>query len=306
MAALSANSHGARVHLVERSRFPKHKVCGEFLSPEIAPVVERLGLAAEFFAAGPARIHRASIHIGRKCSGSRLPAPAYGLSRYAFDALLYKAATAAGEPFDDAPAVTIFATGRDTRDAPRRGDRLFGFKAHFDGPQDDTVELYFFDDWYVGLNPIEGGGTNVCGLGPERALCNFEIDELLSRSPELRARLAPLTRKFEWLFAGPLIFRNKLRETIDEASWPAGDALSFIDPFTGTGLLSALITGELAGRFAAEGRSVAEYLQHSRRAIEKPFAFSSVLRRAAGLRISERLIGLVPPSVLFRLTRPTA
>lgn len=43
LAALAASA-GARVVLVERDRFPRDKVCGEFLAPEGVAVVERLGL----------------------------------------------------------------------------------------------------------------------------------------------------------------------------------------------------------------------------------------------------------------------
>ena len=38
-AALAAAREGADVRITERSQFPRHKVCGEFLSPEIAPVL---------------------------------------------------------------------------------------------------------------------------------------------------------------------------------------------------------------------------------------------------------------------------
>ena len=65
----------------------------------------------------------------------------------------------------------IVAYGRQFSSSGR--DRLFGFKAHFRGPVSDAVELYFFDDFYVGVNPVEGGLTNVCGLGSEAGLRRY-------------------------------------------------------------------------------------------------------------------------------------
>jgi flavin-dependent dehydrogenase len=38
MAALAAMREGAPVRISEKSAFPRHKVCGEFLSPAILPI----------------------------------------------------------------------------------------------------------------------------------------------------------------------------------------------------------------------------------------------------------------------------
>ncbi|HBY63574.1 MAG TPA: hypothetical protein DEH78_27430, partial [Solibacterales bacterium] len=99
----------------------------------------------------------------------------------------------------------------------------FGFKAHFVGPANDAVELYFFRGGYVGVNPVEGGVTNVCGLCDERLL---PPDSVIERLPALRRRLEGMTQEFAWLHTGPLVFRHRF----DESSYLAGDALSFVDP----------------------------------------------------------------------------
>jgi len=65
---------------------------------------------------------------------------------------------------------TIVACGRTQK--PTRRDRLFGFKAHFDGPSDDAVELFFGLSGYIGVNPVEEGVTNVCGIAPESVLAH--------------------------------------------------------------------------------------------------------------------------------------
>ena len=110
----------------------------------------------------------------------------------------------------------------------------------------------------------------------------------------------------EWMFVGPLVFQNKFALEIDEGHWPAGDALSFVDPFTGSGLLSAVVTGELAGKYAAEGASLHDYLAACRKSLGRPYAFSSLLRKIAGTALAEKLIPWVPGSWLFHLTRPAA
>ena len=43
MAAFAAMREGASVRIFEKFAFPRHKVCGEFLSPAILPLLRRAG-----------------------------------------------------------------------------------------------------------------------------------------------------------------------------------------------------------------------------------------------------------------------
>jgi hypothetical protein len=331
-AAISALLSGGEVDLIEKSKFPRHKVCGEFLSPEIVPVLERLGVWGGFEERNPALIRRMELHFGSKPKISQLPEPAYGLSRFAYDHLLYNRAIELGarpsslaefsstpelpgvgrtpfiraRPHGRAYATQIRTTGRRQDGAATRGKRLFGFKAHFTGPAHDAVELYFFGGCYVGINCVENGITNVCGLAPETLLnkLNFEIDELIGSSAALSERLSSLSRSMKWLHVGPLVFQNSLNQQPDPGIYSAGDALSFVDPFTGSGLLSAAITGELAGSYAARSLPSSDHVIACRKALVKPFGISRVLRALAGSRWAEHLSGLVPGEWLYRLTRP--
>jgi hypothetical protein len=246
-----------------------------------------------------------SVHLGAREITSTLPETAYGLSRYAFDALLWNAAVDRGaKPEGNTGNVDVVATGR-SGGRQGKGQRLFAFKAHFQGPADDAVELFFFDRCYVGLNAVEGGVTNVCGLGPESTLraYGFDVDALLAASEPLRRRLLPLRRAMEWLHCGPLEFRQSWSR---RDVYLAGDALSFVDPFTGSGMLSALVSGSLAGRHAAAGVPVELHIAACRRRLHRPFACASALRLIAATRWAEHLAPLVPPRVLYHLTRPIA
>ena len=310
IAAISALLRGAQIELIEKSKFPRHKVCGEFLSPEIIPVLERLGVWTLFQKRNPARIHRMELHFGSTPKIARLPEPAYGLSRYEYDQLLYDRAIELGAlPAQQAlteAKVQIWTAGRRTDGVETSGKRLFGFKAHYTGLAGDAVELYFFKGCYVGINCVENGITNVCGLGPENVLrnFNFEIDELVNAFPPLRARLAPLHRSMKWLNVGPLVFQNAFRKESEPGVYTAGDALSFIDPFTGSGLLSAAISGELAGSYAAQGFSSSDHRTACRQTLLKPFGISSMFRSIVRTQWAEHLAALVPGQWLYRLTRP--
>lgn len=303
-AAIAAQQAGVSVTLIEKSRFPRHKVCGEYFSPEVIPVLEALNAWDDFCAAQPACIRRLALHFQSGEKRCNLPEPAFGLSRFRFDDLLYRLANAGPLPSEAAHGARIIAHGRNNPSV--RGNRLFGFKAHFTGPVDDAIELFFFNRCYVGINTVEERITNVCGLGPEDELrrFNFDIDALVNSFPKLTRRIGSLNRSWKWLTVGPLVFQNQFRTRPEPDTYLAGDALSFVDPFTGSGLLTALTTGRLAGLAAARRTPVEQYTAECRARLERPLQFSSIFRKLLGTGLGERLAPFVPGPALVWLTRP--
>jgi len=96
-AAAVLASRGARVLLVEKDRFPRSKVCGEFLAAEALASIDRIGARGALEAALPERIEEGSLHLSNGASVPfRLPAPAFGISRRVLDALLADRASALG------------------------------------------------------------------------------------------------------------------------------------------------------------------------------------------------------------------
>ncbi len=202
-AALEGRRHGLSVSIWERDRFPRDKVCGEFISSEAYPILQD---AIPGTLARGAEIRSAQFVTDHGVSRTfRLPHPALGLSRRALDAALWKAAESAGVGAYEGVTVSgvrklgsgggqdgtweiesdngsvqraktlIVACGRwwaiDGLSSPaRRGEpeihgKWAGVKAHFAGiPHRDTVEMYFFGGGYCGLAPVEGGVLNVCCL----------------------------------------------------------------------------------------------------------------------------------------------
>jgi len=320
-AAIAALSETNSVHIVEKSSFPRHKVCGEFLSPEIAEVLESLGIWQDFLRLRPAQIKRTILHFGSRTSESQLPESGFGLSRYEFDRLLFEKAIAAGattsrerlEPVSFATQSgsgksdhEVLAVGR--KSIATRGRRLFGFKAHFEGPVNDAVELFFFRGCYIGVSAVENGITNICGIAPEETLraCEFHIDDFLASWPPLTNRVHPLSRISRWLTVGPLVFGKQWQHPTGRDIYPAGDALGFIDPFTGLGLVTAVGTGRLAGLAASRQSSVEQHLSNCRRAVRGPFCLAVVFRAVLRAGLAQSLGPLIPAGWLFQITRPSA
>jgi flavin-dependent dehydrogenase len=108
----------------------------------------------------------------------------------------------------------------------------------------------------------------------------------------------------DWLITGPLLFRGELSGPPAPGIYPAGDALGFVDPFTGTGMLSAVWSGMLAGRCAAAGVPVSRYLGICRSGLVTQYRAAAAFRRAAAWSGAGFLARLVPGNLLYRLTRP--
>ncbi|QDV38287.1 NAD(P)/FAD-dependent oxidoreductase [Tautonia plasticadhaerens] len=99
--AIRLASAGARVALIDAGRFPRDKLCGEYLSPEGVEALGRLGLGAEVARSGgrPIRLVRLTTPRGRSLE-AEVAGPdgrtGLGLSRSALDAILLDAARARG------------------------------------------------------------------------------------------------------------------------------------------------------------------------------------------------------------------
>src|SRR4051812_14672849 len=107
------------VTLSEAGDYPRHRVCGEFITGLTDDTIQHLGLAPFL---EDALLHRevAWFHEGQLARRQRLPSPARGLSRYLLDARIARAFAEAGGqlrtnhrvvPPDPLPG-RVFTTGR--------------------------------------------------------------------------------------------------------------------------------------------------------------------------------------------------
>jgi len=91
---------GARILLLDRARFPRHKPCSEYLSPGTTALLARLGngVLAAVEGASPARISGMKVVApgGAAMCGRFGGAPSFALPRATFDAILLRAAERAG------------------------------------------------------------------------------------------------------------------------------------------------------------------------------------------------------------------
>jgi len=296
-AAIHLAAGGARVLLLEQKKFPRAKLCGEFISPECTPHFERLGVAEKMLAAGPAKLTE-TVFYSRQGKNVSVPSAwfgargvALGLSRAEMDERLLRRANAAGaEVVEDAHVVNLFlnhdrvegvvvkhdgreagyrapvtidATGR-TRALARRVTKSFiqtkpqrpslvAFKAHLEGARvkPGACEIYFYRGGYGGLSSVENGRSNLCFIASVRAVreCGADAERVMRAIVCQNRRAAYALDHAQactpWL-AVSLEGFGRHAVTPKPGLLSIGDAASFIDPFTGSGMLMALESGELA------------------------------------------------------------
>src|SRR5262245_18727667 len=92
--ALELARNGEPVVLLESTRGPHHKVCGEFLSAEAQALLSYLGL--DLGALGATEISTFRLANRKDCAEATLPFRGAGLSRFRLDQALLKAAKGQG------------------------------------------------------------------------------------------------------------------------------------------------------------------------------------------------------------------
>lgn len=336
-AAIHLARHDQRVLLVEQKKFPRPKLCGEFISPECQRHFENLGVAEAMHSAAPSALTETVFYSTR---GHNVSVPsswfggnaALGLSRAVMDDVLLKRAEACGvnvienatinEPIVEAKNVrgvrlketeyfaplTIDATGRArilskklNPAEPASKRKLIAFKAHLRNTRvaANACEIYFYPDGYGGLSTIEGDVSNLCFIISAEQVKRHHsnpdviIREVLMKNRRAAYTLANAQLESEWLSASWERFGRRQPNPANGLI-AIGDAAAFIDPFTGSGMLMAFESGELAAQVIVRQR---DKLPQIGRAYAAAYAqkFDSRLRISGWLRraaFKPRLAGL--------------
>jgi flavin-dependent dehydrogenase len=355
-AAIHLAQSRARVLLVEQKKFPRPKLCGEFISPECCGHFERLGVAERMLAGNPAQLSetvfysKTGAHVSVPSNWFGAGAIALGLSRAEMDErLLRRAVDVGAEVREDASVVdlvirdggingvklkhhgnketisapiTIDATGR-TRALTRMLERtrsikprlqrrpLVAFKAHLSKTRvaPGACEIYFYRGGYGGLSTIENDLTNLCFIVNAHDVRAYDSDatrlmrDLVSENRRAADTLRHAELASDWLAVSLESFGR-------HAPAPApgllaiGDAASFIDPFTGSGMLMALESGELvAGAIASQLAQIGS--DSARQTVGEQYSqlyyaqFNSRLRLCSMIRRAAFVPGLADLAIRF-------
>ena len=256
---IGLRQRGIPVTVWEAGHYPRHRVCGEFISGRGQSVLGRLGLLESLFEAGAVLGSTAAFYLGRFGSPMRpLRTPALCLSRFALDALLARHLRHAGGELredarwreDDYGEGVVRANGRRLR--PRDdGCQWFGLKVHAQNVLVTAdLEMHGSRTGYVGLCRLGSGAVNVCGLFRRAA---NKPDSARTWRDLLRGQ--PGTPLWERLagaafdqgsFCSVAGFSLKPYRAVSRSEFCIGDASTMIPPVTGNGMSMAFESAEIA------------------------------------------------------------
>ncbi|MBC8127105.1 MAG: NAD(P)-binding protein [Gloeobacteraceae cyanobacterium ES-bin-144] len=248
--AVALRQRDVPVTLYEAGSYPRHRVCGEFISGVSAETLEFLGIEDLFD--GAKRHTTLCWHEGQNViHRDALPEPAIGLSRYRLDQRLHQRVVELGGTVithhrarPDSSAGHVWAAGRKARNGS-----WIGLKAHVRGlPMSADLEMHSGNNGYAGTAGVEDDWVNVCGL--------FKLDRSLKANgcdllPAYlgaggNTHLANQLRKAEWReHSFSAVAGFKLGKQPDEPGiFALGDADKMIPPFTGNGMAMAFQAAE--------------------------------------------------------------
>ena len=289
--AICLGRAGRRVKIVEKSRFPRDKACGEGLLPSGVGVLRRLDVDLLGQGFPPLDGVRYRLPGGGSAKGSYRWSTGCGVRRTRLDALLIEraAATAGVELALGCPATGIAIETRQVRvqtstgelaaqvvvgadglrsplarwlgwARPPLGSGRYGLVGHLSHagalPREVVVTLLGAAEVYTA--PTAADELLVAVLGPRGALRRpgrSVVDtyrELVAEAhPELAG--APLSSRVRG--AGP--FRTGPARVAEGRVFLAGDAAGFTDPLTGDGIAAGMVQAEALARFLVEDRASA-------------------------------------------------
>ena len=278
-AATCFAREGHRVLLLEKYRYPFHKVCGEYLSNESLPFLKKIGL--DLGSLDLPQIHHLELSApnGHRLE-QELELGGTGISRYLLDKLLAEKAREAGVHIHESEEVVQWTHQHDAfsvvssksvyrcrlllaaygkkakpdrqiqRSFLQKKEDYVAVKYHIrlNIPQ-DRIFLHNFKNGYCGMSAIEDGRVCLCyltrGSDLRRAgsILKLEQDQLL-----LNPHLREIWRRAEFLYEQPLTisgFGFRARNQTESGAAFAGDAAGLITPLCGNGMSMALRSAKL-------------------------------------------------------------
>jgi len=317
-AAIHLARRGVSVGVIEKHPYPRHKVCGEYLSREVLPYLESLDI--DIKALGPHPINRLELTSpSGKSMRCKLPLGGLGLSRFALDAFLAEKAAGAGCQIVRDSVSTIHFTGdsfqvrtangayeaavalgacgkRSSLDAHLQRDFFkmrtpwLAVKAHYDSDfPDGLVGLHHFPGGYAGLSKTETGAVNFCYLAHTKNFSAFGNIEnftanVVCQNPDLARFLKNAKLLFEPLAISQISFAPK--PAVENHVLMLGDMAGVIHPLCGNGMAMAILGAKLAAENVLsllDGKITREMMEtHYARAWQSGFSY----RLWAGRRIA--------------------
>lgn len=292
ISAICLKKANIQVVLIEKKKYPFHRVCGEYISNEVVPFLKRMNLYPEHLIPSDLKTFQLADIKGNTAE-IELSLGGFGISRYHLDDFLYQKAIHFGIEIRTETEVTdvkyahnkfevklktdeslsadfvINAYGKRSK-LDKKFNRKFiqknspylgvKYHAYVDFPL-HIIGLYNFPGGYCGVSHVEGGMVNICYLSRRENMKGYStISEMekaiLHQNPQLKKILSTavfLREKPEVI--NEISFSKK--KSVESHMLMAGDTAGLITPLCGNGMAMAIHGGYLAAKaiqFYAEGK----------------------------------------------------
>jgi flavin-dependent dehydrogenase len=279
VSAIHLSKAGLAVTLIEKNEYPKHKVCGEYVSNEVLPYLQHLG--ADPLTTGAKKINRFLLSTTRgKTIETTLPLGGFGVSRYTLDDFLSQKAIQnnctiiqdtvsdvdfANDTFrvmtkdgNELTAKIVIGAFGKRSNMDVKLERTFienrspfvAVKTHLKGDfPGDLVALHNFEGGYCGVSLVENGNLNVCYISNYRSFQQYKNiesfqQEVLYKNPHLKKIYENAVPVFEKpLTISQISFSNKT--TVEDHILMCGDAAGMIHPLCGNGMAMAIHSAKI-------------------------------------------------------------
>lgn len=266
------------VLIIDPDPYPRHKMCGEYLSLEVAPLLDYIGIDLKSLSQKEISTFEFSRNDNR-INATELPLGGMGISRHLLDYELYKKVVKnatflqdrvtdihyINDDFQVVVGTSVYkakqvlvATGKRSvldkklnRDFIKKKSPWLAVKMHykFDMPS-NKVELHAFKGGYAGLSQIENGNVNLCYLAHYNSFKNYkEINTfnkiVLSENKALKEFFTTAIPQWEKPIAiSQISFEQK--EPIEGKLIMIGDTAGLIHPLCGNGMAMAIHSAHIA------------------------------------------------------------
>lgn len=276
------------VLVIEKYAYPFNKVCGEYVSNEVRPFLESIGL--DLNRLGATNINRFQLTSVRgKSLETDLQMGGFGISRYTLDNELYKIAKSLGVTFllntnvDDVQKIneTFFVETNTNqtfeakivigsygkrgkldkslfRQFPTQEQAFVGVKYHikYDFPK-DLIALHNFSGGYCGISAIEDDKYCLCYLSNRNNVKQSGgVHEMESEFMCQNPFLSDIFQNATFIFERPLVINEIIftpKSAVHKNILMVGDTAGLITPLAGNGMSiairAAVIASELIGDF---------------------------------------------------------
>ena len=278
--AIHLSKFKQRVLLIEKNSYPKHKVCGEYISNEVLPYLNSLGI--DPIKEGAKQISKVQVSTikGNLIKGE-LPLGGFGMSRYFLDSLLLKKALFNGvQVLKDSvdsivfkkgvftvqtkdsksfqSKVTIGAFGKRSvldqkmnREFIKKKSPYLAVKIHVKGDfPENLIALHNFKGGYCGVSKVENNLINLCYITEYNSFKKYKnITDFQHQVVFKNKHLKKIFEESNPVFKKPLTISQISFETkkpVENHIIMCGDTAGMIHPLCGNGMGMAITSARLA------------------------------------------------------------